>query len=78
MTTDHTPTPMPDHPGFWNYWSVHEQHWMVHHAEDIPDREYAAMSETDRERILGSIAPDLVSCGGPEIDENWDNAQSGF
>lgn len=70
MTTDHTPTPVPNHPGFWNYWSA-DGTLKVQHAEDIPSDEYEAMPESDRATILGSIAPAQTACPEREADVAW-------
>ena len=37
--------------GTITYWSVHNQVW-VKRAADIPDRELAAMSNQEREKVL--------------------------
>ena len=39
--------------GSATYWSVYEQRWLdAEMVSAIPDREYAAMSDGDRERVL--------------------------
>jgi len=38
------------------YWSVYQQQW-VHRAASVPDRELAAMSSRERERVLRHVGP---------------------
>lgn len=43
--------------GTVTYWSVYHQSWQHRvPAQDIPDRELAAMSETERRRIARMVA----------------------
>ena len=37
--------------GTVTYWSIYQQQW-VRHAESVPDEEYAAMGEAERERAI--------------------------
>lgn len=68
------PRPYPGMSGFWIYTSI-DGTPKIHHAEDIPSDEYAAMSEADRERILGSIAPAQAACPEREAEIEWASAE---
>lgn len=37
--------------GTITYWSVYQQVW-IRHADEISDRELAAMNESERERVI--------------------------
>lgn len=41
--------------GTVTYWSVYEQRWVVR-AEQVPDRELAAMGTEERERVIRHLA----------------------
>lgn len=51
--------------GTISYWSIYDQSWK-NHAEEIPDRELAAMGESERERVirhLGITEDHETGCG---------------
>lgn len=44
------------HPHYVEYWSVYKQQWEpAYSLEDISDREYAAMNQDDRKKVLAML-----------------------
>lgn len=54
MTTTTTSTTIAHRDGTITYWSVYAQEWR-RRAWAVPDRELAAMSPRDRERVIAAL-----------------------